>query len=47
MSSSREIVARPNFPAYAVSAISGKYLVVAGGGGSAKTGIQNKFVSIF
>ena len=42
-----EIVASPDFPAYSICAVSGKYLVVGGGGGAAKTGIKNKFVSEF
>ncbi|KAL7635742.1 UNVERIFIED_CONTAM: hypothetical protein RMT77_013559 [Armadillidium vulgare] len=38
-----EVVATPNFPAYAISAVSGRYVIVGGGGGAARTGIKNKF----
>lgn len=41
-----EVVATPNFPAYAISAVSGRYVIVGGGGGAARTGIKNKFVSV-
>lgn len=36
-------IAYPNFPAYAVCVVSGRHLVVGGGGGAAKTGILNQF----
>ncbi|CAL4063953.1 unnamed protein product [Meganyctiphanes norvegica] len=36
-------IAWPNFPAYAVCVVSGRHVVVGGGGGAAKTGILNQF----
>lgn len=38
-----EAVASVSFPAYAVTAVCGRHIVVGGGGGAAKTGIRNQF----
>ena len=38
-------VAKIGFPSYAICSLSGRHVVIGGGGGSAKTGIPNKFVS--
>lgn len=39
------LLARVNFPLYAVEMLTSRHLLVAGGGGSAKTGVANGFVS--
>lgn len=39
------LLARVNFPLYTVEMISSRFCLVAGGGGSAKTGVANGFVS--
>lgn len=39
------LVARVNFPLYCVEMLSSRHVLVAGGGGSAKTGVKNGFVS--
>ncbi|XP_066963955.1 guanine nucleotide-exchange factor SEC12 [Macrobrachium rosenbergii] len=38
-----ETVASLNFPSYAIIGVSGRYILVGGGGGAAKTGIKNQF----
>ncbi|XP_045582062.1 guanine nucleotide-exchange factor SEC12 [Procambarus clarkii] len=38
-----ETVASVTFPSYCVTAVSGRHVVVGGGGGAAKTGIRNQF----
>ena len=40
-----ETVASLNFPSYAIVGVCGRHILVGGGGGSAKTGIKNQFVS--
>jgi len=42
-----ELLCRVNFPLYQVEMISPRHLLVAGGGGAAKTGVFNGFVSTF
>lgn len=39
------LLARVNFPLYAVEMLTSRHVLVAGGGGSAKTGVANGFVS--
>lgn len=39
------LLARVNFPLYTVEMISSRFCLVAGGGGSSKTGVANGFVS--
>jgi hypothetical protein len=39
------LLARVNFPLYAAEMVTSRHLLVAGGGGSAKTGVSNGFVS--
>lgn len=39
------LLAKVNFPLYAAEMLSSRHLLVAGGGGSAKTGVANGFVS--
>lgn len=39
-----EILARVNFPLYSVQLLTCRHIIVAGGGGSAKTGVSNGFV---
>ena len=41
-----ETVASLTYPSYTVTAVGGRHVVVGGGGGSAKTGIKNQFVSL-
>ena len=41
-----ELLAKVSFPLYTIKALSGQHILVAGGGGSAKTGVANGFVSI-
>lgn len=38
------LLARVNFPLYSVEMITSRHCLVAGGGGSAKTGVANGFV---
>jgi len=38
-----ELLAKVSFPLYTIKAISGQHILVAGGGGSAKTGVANGF----
>lgn len=40
-----DILARVNFPLYAVQMLSNRHVIVGGGGGSSKTGVANGFVS--
>lgn len=41
-----EVLARVNFPLYTVKCVTERHIMVAGGGGMAKTGIDNVIVSI-
>lgn len=41
------LLARVNFPLYSIEMVSNRHCLVAGGGGSAKTGVANGFVRIF
>lgn len=41
------LLARVNFPLYTVEMISSRFCLVAGGGGSSKTGVANGFVSLY
>lgn len=38
------LLARVNFPLYAVDMLTSRHILVAGGGGSSKTGVANGFV---
>lgn len=40
------LLARVNFPLYSVEMLTSRHVLVAGGGGSSKTGVANGFVSI-
>lgn len=40
------LLARVNFPLYSLQMLTGRHVLVAGGGGSSKTGVANGFVSI-
>lgn len=40
------LLARVNFPLYTVQMLTGRHILVGGGGGTAKTGVANGFVSI-
>lgn len=40
------LLARVNFPLYAVEMLTSRHVLVAGGGGSSKTGVANGFVCI-
>lgn len=40
------LLARVNFPLYSVEMLTSRHVLVAGGGGSAKTGVANGFVRI-
>lgn len=40
------LLARVNFPLYSVEMITSRHCLVAGGGGSAKTGVANGFVRV-
>lgn len=39
------LLARVNFPLYAVEMLTSRHVLVAGGGGASKTGVANGFVS--
>lgn len=39
------LLARVNFPLYTVEMLTSRHVLVAGGGGSSKTGVANGFVS--
>jgi len=41
----RGLFARVNFPLYCVEVLDSRHVLVAGGGGSANTGVKNGFVS--
>lgn len=41
------LLARVNFPLYSVEMLTSRHVLVAGGGGSSKTGVANGFVSGF
>lgn len=38
------LLARVNFPLYAVDMLTSRHVLVAGGGGASKTGVANGFV---
>lgn len=40
------LLARVNFPLYSVEMLTSRHVLVAGGGGQARTGVANGFVSI-
>ena len=40
-----ELLCRVNFPLYNVNLVSPRHIMLGGGGGAAKTGVQNGFVS--
>lgn len=40
------LLARVNFPLYTIQMLTNRHVLVAGGGGSAKTGVANGFVSL-
>ena len=40
-----EPVNRTEFPLYTISCVGDRYIILGGGGGGAKTGVKNKFVS--
>lgn len=40
------LLARVNFPLYSVEMLTSRHVLVAGGGGSSKTGVANGFVCI-
>lgn len=40
------LLARVNFPLYTLQMLTNRHVLVAGGGGSSKTGVANGFVSI-
>lgn len=40
------VLARINFPLFSVQMLTNRHVLVAGGGGSAKTGVANGFVGI-
>lgn len=40
------LLARVNFPLYTLQMLTSRHVLVAGGGGSSKTGVANGFVSI-
>lgn len=39
------LLARVNFPLYSVEMLTSRHVLVAGGGGQARTGVANGFVS--
>lgn len=41
------LLARVNFPLYSVEMLTSRHVLVAGGGGSSKTGVANGFVCKF
>lgn len=41
------LLARVNFPLYSVEMLTSRHVLVAGGGGSSKTGVANGFVCDF
>lgn len=40
------LLARVNFPLYTLQMLTSRHILVAGGGGSSKTGVANGFVGI-
>lgn len=44
MNPNEGLLARVNFPLYAAEMLTSRHLLVAGGGGSSKTGVANGFV---
>lgn len=40
------LLARVNFPLYTLQMLTSRHVLVAGGGGSSKTGVANGFVSV-
>lgn len=40
------LLARVNFPLYSVEMLTSRHVLVAGGGGSSKTGVANGFVGV-
>lgn len=44
--SNEGLLARVNFPLYSVEMLTSRHVLVAGGGGSSKTGVANGFVCI-
>ncbi len=40
-----ELLCRVDFPAYVAAVVSPRHILIAGGGGAAKTGVKNGFVS--
>lgn len=40
------LLARVNFPLFAIDMLTSRHVVVSGGGGSSKTGVANGFVSL-
>ena len=45
LGSKNGLLARVNFPLYSVQMLTSRHVLVAGGGGSSKTGVANGFVS--
>lgn len=41
-----DLLARVNFPLYTLQMLTGRHILVGGGGGSSKTGVANGFVRI-
>lgn len=41
------LLARVNFPLYTLQMLTNRHVLVAGGGGSSKTGVANGFVGIY
>lgn len=42
-----DLAAKVNYPLYAIRMLTDRHFIVAGGGGAAKTGVKNGFVSIY
>jgi len=42
-----DLAAKVSYPLYAVRMLTDRHFIVAGGGGAAKTGVKNGFVSIY
>ena len=41
-----DLAAKVNYPLYSIRMLTDRHFIVAGGGGAAKTGVKNGFVSI-
>lgn len=41
-----EVLCKVDFPLYSVQMVSPRHILLGGGGGAAKTGVKNGFVSI-